>query len=142
MRINRRFAGMAGMMLGLAVLASGCTSVRSHRGYIVDKLLLDAIQPGVDNRRSVERTLGRPTFISQFGDKDWYYVSQDTKQPAFKRPQTDDQTVLRIQFDRAGNVTGVDRKGMERVARISPEGDTTPTLGRDRSFLEDPVSYT
>jgi hypothetical protein len=30
-----------------------------------------------------------------------------------------------------------DRSGMEQVVRISPEGDETPTLGRERSFLED-----
>ena len=128
---------MAGAVLGLAVLASGCSSIRNHRGYIVDQALIDAVQPGIDNRTSVERTLGRPSFISQFGDKDWFYVSQNTKTPAFQRPRTEDQTVLRIRFDAAGNVIGVDRRGMEQVARINPEGDKTPTLGKDRSFLED-----
>ncbi len=137
MRMNGRFAWMAGAALGVAVLASGCTSIKNHRGYVVDQALLDAIQPGVDNRTSVERTLGRPTFISQFGSKDWYYISQDTKTPAFRRPRTSEQTVLRVQFDPSGNVAAVDRKGMEQVARIDPEGDKTPTLGRDRSFLED-----
>ena len=137
MRINHRFAGTAGIVLGLAVLAGGCTSIRNHRGYVADKALVDAIQPGIDNRQSVERTLGRPTFVSQFGNKDWYYVSQDTKTPAFRRARTDDQTVLRVEFDGSGNVADVDRSGMEKVARIDPESDKTPTLGRDRSFLED-----
>jgi len=137
MPMNGRFAWMAGAVLGVAVLAGGCSSIKHHRGYIVEEVLLDAIQPGVDNRTSVERTLGRPTFESQFGSKDWYYLSQDTTTAAFKRPRTADQTVLRVQFDAAGNVIAVDRKGMEQVARIDPEGDSTPTLGRDRSFLED-----
>lgn len=137
MRINRRFAVTAGVVLGLAVAAGGCTSIRNHRGYIVDKALVDSIQAGIDNRQSVERTLGRPTFVSQFGNKDWYYVSQDTKTPAFRSPKTDDQTVLRVAFDAAGNVARVDRTGMEKVARIDPEGDRTPTLGRERSILED-----
>lgn len=137
MRINRRFAATAGMVLGLAVLAGGCTSIRNHRGYIVDNALVDSIQPGIDNRQSVERTLGRPTFVSQFGNNDWYYVSQDTKTPAFRRPKTDDQTVLRVAFDNGGNVARVDRAGMEKVARIDPSGDRTPTLGRHRSLLED-----
>ena len=123
--------------LGLATATGGCASINNHRGYIVDQALLDAIQPGVDNRESVERTLGRPTFASQFGSKDWYYVSQDVKQPAFRRSRTEAQTVLRVRFDPAGNVIAVDRKGMEQVARIDPDGDKTPTLGRDRSFLED-----
>jgi len=137
MRLNRRFAGVAAMMLGLSVLAGGCSSISNHRGYIVDQTLLEAIQPGIDNRKSVERTLGRPTFVSQFGAKDWYYISQDTKTPAFRRPRTSDQTVMRIEFDAAGNVVDVQKRGMEQVARIDPEGDKTPTLGRDRSFLED-----
>lgn len=123
--------------IGLAVLAGGCASIRDHRGYLMDAALVDSVQPKVDNRVSVERTLGRPTFVSQFGNQDWYYVSADTRQAAFGRPRTYQQTVLRVRFDPAGNVAAVDRAGMEKVARISPDGKETPTLGRDRSFLED-----
>jgi outer membrane protein assembly factor BamE (lipoprotein component of BamABCDE complex) len=136
MRVKGRMMGMAAA-IGLAVLAGGCVSIRDHRGYLIDTALVDSVQPHVDNRTSVERTLGRPTWVSQFGSKDWYYVSVDTKQAAFKRPHSYQQTVLRVRFDPAGNVAAVDRAGMEKVARISPEGKSTPTLGRDRSFLED-----
>ena len=45
--------------------------------------------------------------------------------------------MLRIRFDEAGNVAAVDRTGLELVRKISPEGDKTPTLGRERSFFED-----
>ncbi|HKT85359.1 MAG TPA: outer membrane protein assembly factor BamE [Novosphingobium sp.] len=127
----------AGFVLALAALAGGCTSIKDHRGYIVDQALVDSIQTGVDNRLSVEKTLGRPTFVSQFGQKDWYYISQSVKTPPFGRPRTTDETILRVRFDPAGNVAGIDRRGMERVARISPEGDKTPTLGRERGLLED-----
>lgn len=128
---------LAGASLGIAVLLGGCASIKDHRGYLVDQTLVDSVQPGVDNRLSVERTLGRPTFISQFGSKDWYYLSMDTRQAPFRRPQTYQQTVLRVRFDAAGNVAGIDKAGMEKVARIDPDGKATPTLGRDRSFLED-----
>lgn len=137
MQFERRFATMAAIVLGVGMLAGGCTSIRNHRGYLVDKALVDSVQAGIDNRQSVERTLGRPTFVSQFGNKDWYYISQDTKTLAFGRPRTSEQTVLRVVFDASGKVTVVDRMGKEQVARIDPEGDATPTLGRDRSFLED-----
>jgi outer membrane protein assembly factor BamE (lipoprotein component of BamABCDE complex) len=128
-----RFAALA----GLALMASGCASIRDHRGYIIDTALLDSVQPGIDNRQSVEKALGRPTFVSQFGDQSWYYVSQDTRQTAFRRPKTNSQTVLRVRFDQAGNVAGVDRAGMEHVVSLSPDGHKTPTLGRDRSLIED-----
>lgn len=127
----------AGLVLALAALTGGCSSIRDHRGYLVDQTLLDSVQPGIDNRLSVERTLGRPTFVSQFGQKDYYYISQVVRTPPFRRPRTTEQTVLRVRFDEAGNVAAVDRRGMEQVARISPDGHKTPTLGRERGLLED-----
>ncbi|MBB6125185.1 outer membrane protein assembly factor BamE [Sphingobium subterraneum] len=132
---RRIVLSLAIVSMGLAL--PGCTRIRTHQGYLVDKLLVDSIQPGIDNRTSVEGTLGRPTFASQFGEQQWYYVSRDTKQLAFSNPKASDQTIIRVRFDPAGNVVGVDRAGMEKIANISPEGDKTPTLGRKRSFFED-----
>lgn len=125
--------GLCALLLG----TSACTRIRTHQGYQVDKLLVDSVQPGIDNRASVEGTLGRPSFESQFGEKDWYYVSRDMRALAFANPRPVDQTVLRVRFDPAGNVVAVDRMGLEQVARISPTGDKTPTLGRHRSLFDE-----
>lgn len=129
-----------GLMAPLALTViglGGCTTVRDHRGFFVDTALVDSVLPGVDNKMSVERTLGRPTLASQYGDQDWYYIATDTKQLAFRRPQPTAQTILRVRFDAKGNVLGVDRAGMEKVARFNPDKDLTPTLGRKRTFFED-----
>ena len=123
--------------IGAAFLSAGCSSIRDHQGYIADEQLVAAIQPGVDNRESVERTLGRPTFTGQFDQREWYYVSRETRQLAFQHPRPADQTVLRVRFDEAGNVERVERTGMELVARIDPSNEETPTLGRNRSFFEE-----
>lgn len=125
--------GLGALLLG----ASGCTRVRTHQGYQVDKLLVDSVQPGIDNRASVEGTLGRPTFTSQFGEQEWYYISRSMRALAFSNPSPVEQTVLRVRFDAAGNVAAVDRMGLEQVANISPSGDKTPTLGRNRSLFDE-----
>ncbi len=119
------------------LLAGGCTKVRDQQGYLADETLMAAVQPGVDNRESVLGTLGRPSFVGQFDQRDWYYVSRDTRSLAFNMPRAVAQSVLHIRFDEAGNVAAVDRSGLERVASIDPTGDKTPTLGRDRSFFEE-----
>lgn len=119
------------------VATSGCSRVRGHQGYIADTTLVDAIKPGVDNRESVAKTLGRPTFAGQFDANDWYYVDRETKQLAFALPTATKQTVLRISFDAAGNVAAVEKSGIEKIAAIRPIGDKTPTLGRNRSFFEE-----
>ncbi len=123
--------------LAASLLLPGCASIRDHQGFIVDETLVSAIQPGVDNRDSVLGTLGRPTFVGQFDQRDWYYLSRDTRQLAFAMPRPSSQTVLRVHFDEAGNVVRVDRSGMELVARIDPTGDETPTLGRHRSLFQE-----
>lgn len=128
-------AGLAAMAAVAAL--SGCASIKDHRGYLADTALIDAVQPGIDNKTSVERSLGRPTFVSEWGQKDWYYVSIDTKQAAFTRPRSASQTILKVSFDPAGNVANVERIGMEKVVRLDPDGNKTPTLGKERTFLED-----
>jgi outer membrane protein assembly factor BamE (lipoprotein component of BamABCDE complex) len=117
--------------------SAGCTRIRDHKGYIADSVLIQSIQPGIDNRESVTRTLGRPTFVGQFDDKTWYYVSRDTRQLAFSEPKPKEQMVLAVRFDAAGNVTAIDKTGLEKVASISPDGDKTPTLGRERGFFRE-----
>lgn len=123
--------------LAIGLLAGGCTQLKGRQGYIADPVLSNAITPGIDNRESVERTLGRPTFVGQFSDNEYYYLSRETRQLAFASPRPVSQQVLRVRFDAAGNVAAVDRTGIETIARLSPHGDKTPTLGRERSFFED-----
>lgn len=125
------------MALAIALSAGGCTSIRENRGYIADQSLTNAVQPGIDNQRSVEATLGRPTFTSQYGQPTWYYVSSVTGRKPFVRPKIVEHSVLTIRFDPAGNVLSADRSGVDQVAYLSPEGDETPTLGRERGFFED-----
>lgn len=132
---GRSLALVATVAAGLAL--GGCTKTRDHVGYVVDETLVAAIQPGVDNRDSVLATLGRPTFTGQFNENDWYYVSRDTKNYGFAMPNPSAQTILRVRFDQAGAVTAVERRGLEQVASINPSSDETPTLGRDRSLLEE-----
>ena len=124
-------------IIGMGLALSACAGIREHRGFVIDQQLADGIQVGVDNKDSVAKTLGRPTFTGQFDPNDWYYVSRNTTQLAFRDPKVSAQTVLRVQFDQAGNVTSVQKTGKELIARVEPSGDETPTLGRKRSFFDE-----
>lgn len=135
-RFSRPRAAMLVALAALPLLA-GCGQLRGHQGFIYDQTLASQILPGVDNRQSVERTLGRPTFTGQFSDSEWYYFARDTRQLAFANPRATAQQVMRVKFDPSGNVAAVDFTGLDQVARIEPEGDKTPTLGRKRTFFQD-----
>lgn len=132
---------LATAAIAVLIGAGGCGRLREHKGYFADPLLIQSIQPGVDNRQSVAATLGRPTFESQIvrpGEQPvWYYYSRDTRQLAFRNPRPVQQTVLAIRFDGAGNVVAAETTGLERVASIDPFGEETPTLGRERGFFSE-----
>jgi outer membrane protein assembly factor BamE (lipoprotein component of BamABCDE complex) len=125
--------------LAAAVMLSGCAAatMNSHKGAVIDQQLASSIQPGVDNKASVEKLLGRPTLSGEFTPNDWYYVSRDVRQVAFRNPKVTKQTALHIRFDQAGNVASVERTGKELVMNVNPSKRSTPTLGRQRSFFEE-----
>lgn len=135
MRLSQ-IASLTALAVAL-VATSGCTRLRGHQGYIGDQTLLASVQPGVDNKDSVQASLGRPTFVGQFDKNDWYYYARDTRQLAFAQPSATQQYVLKVRFDQAGNVASVTQTGTELISKISPEGDKTPTLGRNTSFFEE-----
>ena len=120
-----------------AALLAGCATTRVHKGAVIDPQLASSIQAGVDNKASVEKLLGRPTFTGEFTPNDWYYVARDTQQIAFRNPHVTGQTVIHVRFDQGGNVALVDRTGKELVMNIEPTHRITPTLGRKKSFFEE-----
>ena len=134
--MTKRKARVMALLVGASLL-SACAGIREHRGFVLDDQLATAIQVGVDNKESVTKTLGRPTFVGQFDANEWYYLSQNTTQFAFRNPKVEDQKLLRIRFDPAGNVAAVTTTGEEQIAAVNPSGDKTPTLGRKRSFFDE-----
>jgi len=132
-----KLGGLKTVTIAAAVLLAGCAQTRQHKGVVLDSQLVSAIQPGVDNKNSVEKALGRPSFVGEFSPNDWYYVSRDVRQVAFRNPTVSKQTVLIVRFDPKGNVASVQRTGKELVMNVQPTHRSTPTLGRRRSFFEE-----
>ena len=120
-----------------ALLASGCASNLAHKGAVIDPQLASSIQPGVDNQASVQKLLGSPTLTGQFTPNDWYYVSRDTNQLAFRNPRVTKQLVMLVRFDKGGNVSSIQRTGKDLVLGVNPSHRSTPTLGRKKSFFDE-----
>ncbi len=132
-----KLGGLKIATIAAAVLLVGCAQFRSHKGVVIDPQLAAGVQPGVDNKDSVEKALGRPSFTGQFTPNDWYYVSRDVNQVAFRNPHVINQKVIIVRFDPKGNVASVQQTGKELVLNVAPSGKKTPTLGRKRSFFEE-----
>jgi outer membrane protein assembly factor BamE (lipoprotein component of BamABCDE complex) len=124
-------------VVGTVLLAGCALSTREHRGYVMDEQLTTAVSVGTDNKASVERTLGKPSFTGTFSENDWYYISRDTRAFAFRNPRVTDQSVLHVRFDQTGNVAAVETTDEKLIAEVKPSGDKTPTLGSKKSFFDE-----
>ena len=120
-----------------AMALSACASFNTHKGAVIDTQLAASIQPGIDNKASVQKLLGTPTLAGQFTANDWYYVSRDQTQLAFRDPHISRHKVLHIAFDQAGNVASIGMTGREMAMDLTPSRRQTPTLGRKRSFFDE-----
>src|SRR5438045_9054892 len=118
------------IVLAAAASLVGCASVSAHKGAVIDRQLASSVQPGVDNKAWVEKLLGRQSFTGEFTPNDWYYVSSDTKQIAFRNPRVKQQLVLHVRFDQAGNGTAVVRNGQELVMTVTPVKQMITTIDR------------
>ncbi|UAK25014.1 outer membrane protein assembly factor BamE [Sphingomonas nostoxanthinifaciens] len=135
--INGGRAAPLGIAMLAALLATGCTRVRDHKGYVVDRSLINQIEPGVDNQDSVSKTLGRPSFASEWDSgTTWYFLARDTRQLAFSTPEPVSQMLLTIRFN-GQDVSSVQKTGLETIRHVPIYGKRTPVLGRERSFFSE-----
>jgi len=115
---------------------TACGLPVDDRGNLPKPDLLAQIKPGVTDKQTVIRLIGSPSSVAAFDDKTWYYISRETKQVAFLKPELLDQQVVVVHFDDKGIVTAVDHKGLKDAQTMTPNPNATPAQGRKFTFLE------
>jgi outer membrane protein assembly factor BamE (lipoprotein component of BamABCDE complex) len=132
---TRTAQGVAAALL-IVLAVGGCTRIRDTKGYLYDPVMVASVAPNVDNKASVMRVLGRPSFESEFDKNVWYYVSQSTEQFAFRNPRAKEHQVMVVRFDAKGTVSQVEKLGRDQLVSIDPADDKTPTRGKEIGFLQ------
>ncbi|MBK1623578.1 outer membrane protein assembly factor BamE [Afifella marina] len=118
----------------------GCIGQTQHRGYIANELALEQIPEG-SSRDQVLIVLGTPSTTADFGGEVFYYISQTASRPvAFLNPHIVDQRVLAVYFDKDQTVTRVANYGLKDGKVFDFVSRTTPTAGKDFSFVSQLLS--
>lgn len=123
----------------LAVVAgfglAGCVGETFTRGYVPSQNALQQVSVGAP-REQVLLALGTPSTTADFGGEVFYYISQTTKRPvAFMNTHVTDQKVLAVYLNEAGEVTQIADYGIQDGQIFDFVSRTTPTSGRDFSFV-------
>jgi len=125
-----------------ATLLIGCTPVINQRGYLADPVGEASIKVGTDTKTTIQQRLGDPSTEGTFGGDAWYYISSREKQIAFFDPTIETRAVMAVHFDKDGKVTDIKHFGLKDGHVVAFEARTTPTPGRELTFLEQLFSAT
>jgi outer membrane protein assembly factor BamE (lipoprotein component of BamABCDE complex) len=107
----------------------------TQHGYVQSDLVVDQVPEG-SSREQVLVALGTPSATANFGGEVFYYISQTTSRPvAFMNPSIVDQRVLAVYFDEEQTVSRLANYGLQDGQVFDFVSRTTPTGGKDFSFV-------
>jgi len=132
---------MAGTALAAAAVLTGCssdmlsTSETLTQGYVIDQQQIDLVPVG-SSREQVLLALGSPSTTATFDTEVFYYISQKrVRNFAFANPTLVDQRVLAVYFGDDSRVTQIANYGMQDGKVFDFITRTTPTGGKDHTFI-------
>jgi outer membrane protein assembly factor BamE (lipoprotein component of BamABCDE complex) len=134
MRVKALRSSAVALAVGLA--AAGCAPTTQVHGYVPSAADVARVRPGVDTTATVEEVLGLPTSTGLLRDSAWFYVQSVFQTYAYNPPRVVDRSVLVVNFNDDGVVTGVDRFGIEKGRIVNLTARTTDTGGRQLGVLE------
>lgn len=118
------------------------TSETFKQGYVVDEQTLALVPPG-SSREQVLLSLGTPTTTNEFDNEVFYYISQTRQRRAqFLKTRLVDQRILAVYFDDENTVERIADYGLQDGRVFDFVTRTTPTGGRDQTFLAQILSGT
>ena len=122
-------------LAGVVGLLAACAPMERSHGYLPEQADLDGLIVGVDTQGIVEETIGRPQDVGLSDGQTWYYVENVASTLAFFPPKVTQRTVLALDFDADGVLSGITRYGLEDGQVVNLVTRVTPTDRRRRSVL-------
>lgn len=124
------------VLFAACVALAGCTPVISQRGYIQNLDAEAGVAVGKDTKTTIEKKLGDPSIQAAWGSDAWYYISSTERQIAFFTPTIESRHILAVYFDKNGTVTDMKHYSLADGHVVAFENRTTPTRGRELTFLQ------
>ena len=115
-------------------MISSCVSKKIVNGNLPDADMISILKVGKDDKNTVVKLLGDPSFRGSLGDSSYYYVGTLSSKIAFLKPSVEEQYILELKFDKKSllkNIYFYDKSLSTNIA-MSPleteSGGTKQTL--------------
>jgi outer membrane protein assembly factor BamE (lipoprotein component of BamABCDE complex) len=134
--MKRNSVWIALLLSAVALVGASCAPPPDMRGNLPEKTTLDQIKPGETDKAAVTKLLGSPSSVATFDSNTWYYISQETQNVAFFKPDLLDEHVVSIKFDDKGIVTKIAFLDLKDHRQIAMNPNATPAPGREFTIVE------
>lgn len=134
-----RIAKLKFPLLSCALLSlSGCAIFSDephYRGVAVSNHDLKELTPGLSQQADVQALLGPPTFVEQFNQNNWDYVSQVTHMRIAQTEGVQKQHVVVVTFNGNGVLQSITEKDKANAVHVAMDSSSTPVPGGHAGFF-------
>ena len=119
-----------------SIVLSSCISKKIINGNLPDADTISLLKIGQDDKNSVAKILGEPSFKGSLGDDAYYYVGSLKSKIAFLKSNVKEQYILELKFSKSNKLKNIyfyDKSLSTDVAMSSLESQTD---GTKQSFLQ------
>lgn len=122
-----------------ALLLAACEPHIEIRGVNPEHSNFKDILIGKDDSLMVKEKLGSPSFTSlmeeKTGEKIWYYVYKKTSQTSFYKPETLEQKVTKVAFDKNDKVASISE--VDGEVALNPSESKTQSNALQTTVAQD-----
>ena len=115
---------------------NSCVSQKLVHGNLPDAQLVSILKVGIDNKKTITKILGEPTFRGVLGDNSFYYVGTVNSKLAFLDPKLDTQFVLELNFDKSNKLKKLYLYDENESIDVSMSPLETEHSGKKLTFLQ------
>ena len=123
------------IFLGILFILPSCSNTQITGQYVDDKELAE-LQNNMQDKQSVLKIFGSPTFVPDSDPKTWYYISRNLKVSPLSKPKLDQQKVVKLTFDSQDKLIDVELKTDLADTQMHPDSSSTYTKGKQESSLQ------
>jgi len=121
----------------LIILMNSCINKNLIHGNLPEAELVSLLKIGKDDKNSISKILGHPTFEGTLGDNSFYYMGTVNSKLAFLKPKLQEQFILELKFDKSDLLKKIYIYNKEQAMDVAMSSLKTESAGRKASFFQD-----
>ncbi len=119
----------------IVVFITSCAGKQIVSGNLPDLQRLSLLEIGKDNKESVSKILGTPSFEGTLGDNSYYYIGTLSSKFAFLKQKVDKQYIIELKFNNQSFLKDVYFYDKSKSIDVAMSDLETTTYGIKKSFF-------